>query len=121
MVHCQEVTPVSLKEGDQLRKPEDTSMVEGEGVMVIDLHTQLDGESPVTTSGLSGPSRNGPCLYGIGKSQEPFGALREQPTLLSAGEVGEAPTSPSCLLNQGGKDVGTVLMLPQNREQEGMV
>ena len=58
-------------------------------------------------------------MYGIGKSQEPFGALRGQPTLLSAGEVGEAPTSPSCLLNQGGEDVGTVLRLPRNREQEG--
>ena len=121
VVHCQEVTPVSLKEGDQHSVQEDTSMVEGEGVMVINLHAQLDGESPVTTSGLSGPSRNGPCMYGIGKSQEPFGALRGQPTLLSTGKVGEAPTSPSCLLNQGGKDVGTVLMLPQNREQEGYI
>ena len=49
------------------------------------------------TSGPSGPSRNGPCMYGIGKSQEPFGALRGQPTLLSTGKVGEAPTSPSWL------------------------
>ena len=96
-------------------------MVEGEGVMVIDLHAQLDGESPGTTSGQSGPSPSGPCMYGIGKSQEPFGALRGQPTLLSTGEVGEAPTSPSWLLNQGGKDVGTAVMLPTPVSKRGMV
>ena len=58
-------------------------------------------------------------MYGIGKSQEPFGALRGEPALLSTGKVGEAPTSPSWLLNQGGKDVGTAVMLPHTREQEG--
>ena len=122
VVHCQEVTPVRLiKEGQQHLLQEDTSMVEGEGVMVIDLHAQLDGESPGTTSGQSGPSPSGPCMYGIGKSQEPFGALRGQPTLLSTGEVGEAPTSPSWLLNQGGKDVGTAVMLPTPVSKRGMV